>query len=86
VKWNALFEGIPWSASEVLMTTVRRIQEHRLSLALLPVWYDIDSLDDVRTLFGHVQAQRLAGQGSELLRTEPLLAEWLQSASETAAE
>lgn len=86
VKWNALFEGIPWSTSEVLMTTVRRIQEQSLGMALLPVWYDIDSLDDVRTLFGHMQAQRLAGQGSELLRTEPLLAEWLQSASETAAE
>ena len=85
-KWNALFESIPWSTSKVLIATVRRIQEQGLSLALLPVWYDVDSLDDVRTLFGHVQAQRMAGQRSELFRTESLLAEWLQSASETASE
>jgi glycosyltransferase A (GT-A) superfamily protein (DUF2064 family) len=68
-----LFEQIPWSTSRVLHTTVTRVRQQRLRLALLPPWYDIDTLDDWRMLQGHVAALRCAGGDPALPRTERLL-------------
>jgi rSAM/selenodomain-associated transferase 1 len=68
-----LFERVPWSTSRVLHTTVARVRQERLRLALLPPWYDVDTLDDWRMLQGHVAALRGAGQDPGLPRTERLL-------------
>jgi len=43
-----IFRGIPWSTAEVLAATVTAAEAHHLSVTLLPSWYDIDSIDDLR--------------------------------------
>ena len=57
----ALFEGVEWSSSAVLRQTLQRLQEQRLTLHLLPVWYDIDTAEDLSFLRGHLAALRWAG-------------------------
>lgn len=68
-----LFEQIPWSTADVLRTTVDRVQAQQLRLALLPPWYDVDTLDDWRMLRGHVAAMRYAAIDPGVPRTEKLL-------------
>jgi uncharacterized protein len=68
-----LFDNIAWSTSGVLHDTVQRLTAARCRLALLPPWYDIDTLDDWRMLQGHVAAQRQAGQDPGVPHTERLL-------------
>ncbi len=47
--YPSLFEGMEWSNELVLSETLRRVAEARLSQALLPEWYDLDTgLDLVR--------------------------------------
>ncbi|MEI8382382.1 MAG: TIGR04282 family arsenosugar biosynthesis glycosyltransferase [Planctomycetota bacterium] len=57
-----LFEEITWSGSSVLAQTVSRISELGLSLALLPPWYDVDDLADLKMLTGHIRAMTRSGQ------------------------
>jgi uncharacterized protein len=66
-----LFEAIPWSTSRVLETTVARLGT--ASLALLPPWYDVDTLDDWAMLRGHVLAMRQAGIDPGVPRVERLI-------------
>ena len=42
-------------------------------VALLPPWYDVDTLQDWLTLQGHVAAMRRAGIDPGLPRTQTLL-------------
>ena len=55
-----LFEGIDWSTERVLGQTARRVQDLGLSLDLLPVWYDVDSVASVEMLRGHLAAIDIA--------------------------
>jgi rSAM/selenodomain-associated transferase 1 len=68
-----IFEGITWSSSGVLGETVARLRDTASCLALLPPWYDVDTLDDWRTLQGHVAALRRAGLDPGVPQTERLL-------------
>jgi rSAM/selenodomain-associated transferase 2/rSAM/selenodomain-associated transferase 1 len=43
-----LFDAIPWSTPEVLAATLRVAQSRGLSVSLLPTWYDVDGIDDLR--------------------------------------
>jgi rSAM/selenodomain-associated transferase 1 len=67
-----LFDGIAWSTADVTAATVACAQAAGLSLALLPPWYDVDTLDDWRMLGGHLQAMRCAGIDPEVPHTEKL--------------
>src|SRR5205807_8415833 len=67
-----IFEQIPWSTSLVLQATISHVQAHKLKLALLPPWYDVDTLDDWRMLQGHVAALRRAGIDPGVPHTEKL--------------
>lgn len=67
-----LFEGIAWSTPHVLAETVARLADPAWGLALLPPWYDVDTLDDWRMLRGHLAALRRAGIDPGLPRTEQL--------------
>ncbi len=42
-----IFENIHWSTSTVFEETQLRAQEKKLSLKVLPQWYDIDELEDL---------------------------------------
>ena len=68
-----LFEGIAWGTSRVLAETLLRLPDAGWRLALLPPWYDVDTLEDWRMLQGHVAALRRAGLDPGLPHTEPLL-------------
>lgn len=56
----ALFKGIAWSSEKVLGQTVKRARNLSLSVALLPVWYDVDSQSAVEMLRGHLAALQIS--------------------------
>jgi rSAM/selenodomain-associated transferase 1 len=57
-----LFENISWSSASVLYQTVQRATAAGLSLNLLNPWYDVDDLQDLQVLAGHIRAMTHAGQ------------------------
>jgi uncharacterized protein len=72
-EFAAPFRDVDWSTAGVLSKTVENLKQHNLSLGLLPVWYDVDSVDAVETLTGHLAAFRHAGQTAELPATSHFL-------------
>lgn len=56
-----MFDAIPWSTPGVLEATIDRLAKTTLRLTLLPIWYDVDTADDLAHLRGHVLAMRHAG-------------------------
>ncbi|MBM83500.1 MAG: hypothetical protein CMJ78_23320 [Planctomycetaceae bacterium] len=58
---GAIFDEIEWSGSSVLNQTVTAIARQGDSLAVLDPWYDVDTLEDVHALWGHLQAWKLGG-------------------------
>jgi rSAM/selenodomain-associated transferase 1 len=56
-----VFDGVAWSTSDVLGQTIARLSEQEWPLAVLPPWYDVDTLDDWRMLRGHLEALRRSG-------------------------
>jgi rSAM/selenodomain-associated transferase 1 len=68
-----IFEGVDWSTPSVLDQTIERLSTSGRSLAVLPPWYDIDTPQDLRMLWGHLRALRYAGVDPRLPRTEALL-------------
>jgi rSAM/selenodomain-associated transferase 1 len=68
-----IFHGIAWSGSHVLADTIARLNDPAWRVALLPPWYDVDTLDDWHMLRGHVLAMRRAGVDPGVPRTERLL-------------
>jgi hypothetical protein len=51
-----LFAGIDWGTDRVLVQTISRVEEQRLSLHLLPLFYDVDTLEDLKHLESELQA------------------------------
>jgi uncharacterized protein len=47
---EALFENIPWSTDGVLAATRDRAGKAALNLVLLPVWYDVDTPEELEKL------------------------------------
>src|SRR5438034_16264 len=76
-EWAArvppIFEGIAWGGSRVLAATVKRVSAAGLRLALLPPWYDVDTLEDWHMLRGHIMALRAAGKEPGVSHAEALL-------------
>jgi rSAM/selenodomain-associated transferase 1 len=64
-----IFDGIAWGTSGVLAQTVARLAEPSWRLALLPPWYDVDTLADWWALQGHVAALRRAGSDPDVPHT-----------------
>jgi len=42
-----LFQGVPWSTSDVLAATLAIAATESLSVALIPSWYDVDTIPDL---------------------------------------
>ncbi len=70
-----LFRDIAWSSAQVLAQTLRRVRGASARFALLPAWYDVDTLDDWAMLCRHVDAMRRAGIDPQVPRVEKLLDE-----------
>ncbi|HEV3121151.1 MAG TPA: TIGR04282 family arsenosugar biosynthesis glycosyltransferase [Isosphaeraceae bacterium] len=68
-----IFEGIDWSTAHVLSQTIDLLRNTRLSLSVLPPWYDVDTLDDLQVLAGHLYAMRRSGLDPGLPRTEAVI-------------
>jgi rSAM/selenodomain-associated transferase 1 len=67
-----LFEGIGWGGHRVLLESVARLSDPSWRLAVLPPWYDVDTLDDWFFLQGHLAALRRAGHDPGLPHTGAL--------------
>ena len=68
----ALFEGIEWGSARVLSQTMEIVAREKLSIALLPPWYDVDDRESLEVLRALCAARKLGG-GVRLPRTE----QWL---------
>jgi rSAM/selenodomain-associated transferase 1 len=53
-----MFRGIRWGGPRVLRETVARLTRLGIQPAYAPTWYDVDRLDDLRLLVGHLRHQR----------------------------
>jgi len=62
-KVPPIFDGIAWGTDRVLTQTLRQINRRCLKAALLPFWYDVDTVDDLRFLSQH-RACLVRGTGS----------------------
>lgn len=71
-KVPPIFAGLDWGTPAVLGQTIARLADPAWRLALLPPWYDVDTLDDWRVLRGHLAALRRAGIDPGLPHTEAL--------------
>lgn len=49
-----IFDGIAWGTEQVLTQTLQRITEKNLDATLLPFWYDVDTVQDLRFLTQHL--------------------------------
>jgi rSAM/selenodomain-associated transferase 1 len=67
-----IFEGVAWGGPTVLAESVARLADPGWRLALLPPWYDVDTLDDWHMLCGHLAALRRAGLDPGVPHTEAL--------------
>ena len=54
--WPGLFQNIPWSTEVVLESSLKRAGELGLRTALLPIWYDLDEMKDLRRLLDSPKA------------------------------
>lgn len=50
-----IFQNIPWDTSEVLNMVLKKIYELEIGFSLLPFWYDVDMIDDLRFLELHLR-------------------------------
>jgi rSAM/selenodomain-associated transferase 1 len=75
--FQQLFHGIPWSSEEVFDTTVKRIADHRLELATLPIREDIDTVDELNRFREQLAGSRTRVRGDDELASsiESILAE-----------
>jgi rSAM/selenodomain-associated transferase 1 len=67
-----LFDGIAWGGPRVLLDSVACLLRSSWRLAVLPPWYDVDTLSDWWALRGHLRALRAAGHDPGVPRTEQL--------------
>ena len=49
-----VFDGIEWSTGLVLQQTLQRARKLNLRVSLTPEWYDVDTVNDLRTLAGEL--------------------------------
>jgi rSAM/selenodomain-associated transferase 1 len=69
-----LFKDVDWSGRRVLEQTLQRVHELGLSLSMIPLWYGVDTFDELCLLHSLVHARKLESSG-RLPATEPLLEE-----------
>ncbi|MCA9055190.1 MAG: TIGR04282 family arsenosugar biosynthesis glycosyltransferase [Planctomycetaceae bacterium] len=67
------FQQIGWGGPDVLRQTIDRVRSAGRKLGLLPIWYDVDTFDDVRWLQSHLMAIEAAGDVCPCPTTAELL-------------
>jgi rSAM/selenodomain-associated transferase 1 len=51
-----IFQGIPWSTTNVTRTTIMKAQSEGFRLCLLEEWYDVDTIEDLKRLKKNLEA------------------------------
>ena len=49
-----IFQGIPWDTDEVLDKTLEKLGSADIRFSMLPFWYDVDTINDLRFLENHL--------------------------------
>ena len=49
-----IFENIDWGTDQVLHQTVQRLSDRDIQAGVLPLWYDVDTLEDLDFLIAHL--------------------------------
>jgi rSAM/selenodomain-associated transferase 1 len=57
----ALFERVTWGSATVFEETLAAIAHERMTLALVPPWYDVDDAASLRFFATYHRARRMAG-------------------------
>ena len=57
-----MFEDIAWSTGRVAEQTLERAGEIDLEVHMLPAWYDVDDMDDLRRLHGELCGSQTDGR------------------------
>jgi rSAM/selenodomain-associated transferase 1 len=65
-----LFENITWSMPSVMAETLAQAQKHKLNIALIPSWYDVDDKDDLLRLVAEL---RQSNSDTQAPRTKAFL-------------
>ncbi len=52
---SKIFSNIPWDTSDVLNLVIEKLYCLDISFYLLPFWYDVDNIDDLRFLRNHLK-------------------------------
>lgn len=60
-RLTEVFDGVPWGSERVLKATLERVQKVGATLELLPLWYDVDTAEDLRFLKTHLALQAHCG-------------------------
>lgn len=67
-----VFDSIPWGTPHALRSTVEAAEKARLGVSMVPEWYDVDEVDDLRRVLNEpTSAERTrswAANHSELVR------------------
>ena len=61
-KLSPVFSSVEWGSDKVLLQTENLIKKHDIKLSLLPVHYDIDTVDDLHFLKAHLQILSRSGE------------------------
>ena len=56
-----VFDGVTWGTEKVLRETCERLGKNGVELELLPVWYDVDSPEDLKFFKTHLELIEMAG-------------------------
>jgi glycosyltransferase A (GT-A) superfamily protein (DUF2064 family) len=76
--FRELFLDISWGTPEVLAQTLTRIKEHELNLVALYPWYDVDTPEDLKFLFIHLEYLKTCQDAFIPKRTMELLHEFFK--------
>ena len=69
-----LFQGIAWGTDQVLRLTMKKVVHQKIKCELLPFWYDVDTIQDLRFLKDHLtflnraKSGRIAPQTTSVIR------------------
>ena len=61
-KVTDVFSGVSWGTDAVLSQTLDRLNESRVELKLLPLWYDVDRPEDLKFLKTHLALMEHGGE------------------------
>ncbi len=68
-----VFDGVSWGTEHVLRETAAHLQRDGATLELLPIWYDIDSPEDLQFFQTHLQLISRGGLEKVASATEKFL-------------